>query len=175
MKKIIITLLMLFLTSINLSAANMDETFGCAFNLIGSPKVIGGELKFYAMVIYLRFGLDIAVDSEIKLKGDNTVSYFVEPNVGFYYYLYHHDGCSYVYTTVGLKSFDAKKREYYTLPDLYNTITVRIGYSRFFNDHVGINAEIKADTYSVCNMESVKTHRKFSDGITSSVGVIFKM
>jgi hypothetical protein len=175
MKRLIFIVVMIFTTMSPVLAFEANETLGCAFNFVGGPKVAGGEFKLFIAIIGVRIGLDIGIDSEVNFNGENTVSYTAEPSIGYFYCMMHNNGYSHIYASVGVRTFDSKSRDYYTSPKLYNSITARIGYARFFTDHIGVNAEIKADTYSICTGETMKTHRKFSDGITASIGVIFKM
>jgi hypothetical protein len=175
MKRTIIYVALFFVTLNSVLAISPNETAGCSFNFICGPKLVGGDVRFYAAIIAVRLGLDIGVDSELKSGGENKFSYYVEPNIGYFYCMEHCKETSHIYASVGLKTFDTKKRDFYTSPDLYNSITVRVGYASFFNDYVGINAEIKVDTYSINYKKIQITHKNFYNGITATIGIVFKM
>ena len=177
MKRLIVLnvmLIVLFLT--NYSYAQMQEdVVACGFSVVGGSQAMGGEFTFYASVVGIRFNLNVGFCGMFSHNGEEKAFCYAEPGIGYNFYIDNPNGYSNIYVLLGLKSFPITlNKEIYINPDVLNTITTHIGYTKFFNYHIGINAGLVIETYSIYKSSFVKTYKNFADGIVGSCGIIYK-
>ena len=177
MKRLIVLnamLIVLLLT--NYSYAQIQEdVVACGFSVVGGSQTMGGEFTFYASVVGIRFNLNVGFCGMFSHNGEEKAFCYAEPGIGYNFYISNKTGYTNIYVLLGLKSFpNALNKEIYINPDVLNTVTAHIGYTKFFNDHIGINTEVGIETYSVYRGYFVRTYKNFANGIVGSCGVIFK-
>lgn len=177
MKRLIVALVVLTasLLSSHTYAQLQEDVVACGFSLVGRSQAMGGEFTFYASVVGIRFNLNLGFCGIFSPSGNEKMFCYAELSLGYNFYIPNRDGFSNIYAMVGYRSFPIViNKEACINPNVLNTITAHIGYIKFFNDHIGINAGVVMETYSIHRGNFIRTYKNFADGIVGSCGVIYK-
>ena len=175
MKRAVFVIAMLLLSVMTNYAYGDSESVVCGFNVVARSQAMGGEFMFYTSLAGVRFNLNIGFCGNFTPIGDNKAFCYAEPGIGYNFYIQNHEGFSNIFVMVGVKSFASTlNKDIYVNPDVLITLTAHLGYTKFFNNNIGINTEIVVETYSMYGNDFIRTYKKFTDGIVGSCGVVYK-